>query len=155
MQKLPIPQPTSYHTTHTAWASTTPHPPHQRARCLKFSPPLPTIQINNRRNAEEAYCVGKECPLIELPSEMGAGGRQREKRTRLFHALLTRSAKLLNVKRQFSICYCRWMRPPDKGYGESEKGVWWRGDAGSEAVFVSWRSMKAGSRLHLEWIRLF
>ena len=91
-------------------------PLHQRARCLKFSPSLPTIQINNIRNAEEAYCVGEECPLIELPSKhvcvcvcvwVRGGGRQREKGTRLFHALLTRSPKLLNVKRHSSICYCR------------------------------------------------
>lgn len=123
-----------------------PSSPHQRARCLKFSPSLPTIQINNRRNAEEAYYAGEECPLIELPSHWrGWGwGTVREKGTRLFHALLTRSPKLLNVKRHFSICYCRWMRPPDKGYGESEMGVWWWGDVGSEAAFVSWRSMNSG-----------
>lgn len=35
------------------------------------------------------------------------------------------------------------MRPPDTGYGERGMGVWWWGDVGSEAVFVSWRSMNA------------
>lgn len=60
-----------------------PHP-HQRARCLKFSPSLPTIQINNRRNAEEAYCVGKEeknAPsLSSLANREGVKKmRQREK----------------------------------------------------------------------------
>lgn len=45
--------------------------PHQRARCLKFSPSLSPIQINNRRNAEEGHCVGVESLLIELPQEIG------------------------------------------------------------------------------------
>lgn len=43
--------------------------PHQRTRCLKFSPSLSPIQINSRRNAEEVYCVGVECPLIENPTK--------------------------------------------------------------------------------------
>lgn len=84
-----------------------PPSPHQRARCLKFSPSVPTIQINNRRNAEEAYYVREECPLIELPSYWRRREGGKEKRTRLFHALLTRSAQLLNVKRHFSIRRCR------------------------------------------------
>lgn len=152
----------AHHTAHTTRAPMTPTPPprHQRARCLKFSPSLPTIQINNRRNAEEAYYVREECPLIEHPNHCGAvatvGGCMGEKGMRLFHALLTRSQKLLNVKCHFSICYRRWMRPPDKGYVESEVGVRWWGDVGSEGVFVSpgdpW--IQAGSRLHLKWIRL-
>lgn len=36
------------------------------------------------------------------------------------------------------------MRPPEKGYGKGEVGVWWRGDVGSEAAFVWWRSMNSG-----------
>lgn len=35
------------------------------------------------------------------------------------------------------------MRPPDKEYGKSEGGVWWRGEVGSEAAFVSGRSMNS------------
>lgn len=94
------PHPTLHHTTLTARASTAPSPPHQRTRCLKFTPSLQTIQINNRRNAEEVYCEREECPLIELPSK----GRRGEGRG-AFHALLTRPPQLLNVKRNFSICY--------------------------------------------------
>lgn len=102
--------------------------PHQRTRCLKFSPSLSPIQINSRRNAEEVYCVGVEYPLIEFPTKQCVWGvkervqRHGEKGTEPFHALLTRSAKLLNVKPNFSICYWWWMRPPDKGFGESVTG---------------------------------
>lgn len=62
------PQPNSQHTIQHILPGHQQPPLHQRARCLKFSPSLPTIEINNRRNAEEAYYVGEECPLIELPS---------------------------------------------------------------------------------------
>lgn len=107
-KKTKMPTHPTHSTSYNTYCQGT-NTPHQRARCLKFSPSLPTIQINNRRNAEEAYYAGEECPLIELPSHWrGWGwGAVREKGTRLFHALLTRSPKLLNVKRHFSICYCR------------------------------------------------
>lgn len=45
------------------------HPPatplslHQRARCLKFSPSLSTIQITNRRNVKECNCAAQRMPL--------------------------------------------------------------------------------------------
>lgn len=35
------------------------------------------------------------------------------------------------------------MRPPDKEYGKSKVGVWWWGEAGSVASFVSQRSVNS------------
>lgn len=60
---------------HTLPGHQTPHP-HQRARCLKFRPPLPTIQINNWGDAEEAHCEGEESPLIELPNKNVVEGQR-------------------------------------------------------------------------------